>query len=132
MPRATPEWQGRTDDTPAPPRVKLRVLEAYQGRCHWSGRKIMPGDEWDVDHVMALINGGKNVESNLAPILRGKPHKEKTALDVAIKAKTARMRQKHLGVFPASRAKLRSRGFDQTRFTRRGEIMPAGQNSEGD
>lgn len=116
MARQVEEWIGKTDDTPAPPRVRLRVFERYNGRCHWSGQKIMPGDEWDLDHVVALINGGRNSENNLAPILRGKPHKEKTAADVAEKAKVARLKAKHLGIFPRSKAKIRSAGFSKTRL----------------
>lgn len=115
MARAVEEWIGKTDDTQAPTRVRLRVFEAYNGRCHWSGRKIKPGDAWDCDHVIAIINGGENRETNLAPILRGKPHKEKTAADVAEKSKVARMRAKHLGIHPASKAKIRSRGFPSSR-----------------
>ena len=111
--RSVPEWVGKTDDTKPPPRVKLRIFDAYGGKCHWSGSKIMAGDEWDADHVVALVNGGKNRESNLAPILRGKPHKEKTAQDVAIKSKTARIKAKHIGAWPKPRGngKLQSRGF---------------------
>lgn len=111
MPRTVVEWIGSTPDTPAPPRVRARIFEAHNGRCHRTGRKIMPGDAWDLDHVKALINGGENRESNLAPILAGKPHKEKTAEDVAEKAKVARMRAKHLRIYPASPFKIRSRGF---------------------
>lgn len=124
MAREVPEWIGKSADTAIPPRVKLRVFEAYGGRCHWSGQKIKPGDEWDADHVIALINGGQNRETNLAPILRGKPHKEKTAQDVAEKSKVARMRQKHLGIFPKARAKIQSRGFSSTR------LWPANTNPE--
>lgn len=94
--RSVEEWIGKTDDTPAPPRVRLRVFERYEGVCHWSGRKIRPGDAWDADHVIAIINGGENRESNLAPILRGKSHKEKTAQDLAEKSKTYERRKKHL------------------------------------
>lgn len=115
MPRAVKPWEGKTDDQAPPPRVRDRVLEKYNRTCHWSGRPIGPGDEWDCDHVIAIINGGKNIESNLAPILRGKPHKEKTDQDLAIKRKTTRIRQKHNGTYPESRAKLRSRGFQNTR-----------------
>lgn len=97
MSRAVEEWVGKDDNTPVPPRVRLRVFEAHGGRCWISGIKIRPGDPWDSDHVLALINGGANRESNLAPALRSK-HREKTAEDVAIKAKTARTRQKHLGI----------------------------------
>lgn len=96
--RTLPEWIGKTPDSPVPPRVRVRVFERHGGVCHWTGRKIMPGDRWDVDHVKALINGGQNRESNLAPILRGKPHKEKTKRDVKIKSRTSDMRKKHLGL----------------------------------
>ena len=111
--RAVPEWIGATPNTPVPDRVKVRVFAKYDGRCHWTGKRIMPGDSWDVDHVIALINGGLNVESNLAPILRGKAHKEKTAHDVAIKSKTYRMRAKHLGLMKPKR-KIPSRPFPKT------------------
>jgi 5-methylcytosine-specific restriction protein A len=58
----------------------------------------MPGQKWDCDHILALVNGGEHRERNLAPILAGKVHREKTAEDVKIKSKTARMRAKHLGL----------------------------------
>lgn len=108
--RELPEWIGATPDSPIPDRVKVRVFTRYEGRCHWTGKRIMPGDHWDADHVIALINGGENREANLAPILRGKAHKEKTAQDVAIKSKTYRMRAKHLGLMKPKR-KIASRGF---------------------
>lgn len=63
---------------------------------------------------MALINGGQHRESNLAPALR-EVHREKTADDVAIKSKTARMRAKHLGVWPKSKATIQGGGFRRTR-----------------
>jgi 5-methylcytosine-specific restriction endonuclease McrA len=77
--------------------VKLRVFEAHEGRCHISGAKIMPGMQWHCDHVIPLIEGGGNRESNLAPALV-QCHKRKTASEVARKAKANRLRQKHLGI----------------------------------
>nr|WP_281411566.1 hypothetical protein [Enterovirga sp. DB1703] len=62
-----------------------------------SGRKIMPGDAWDLDHKVALANGGRHAEDNLAPALRDK-HREKTARDVAEKSRVASVRKKHLGI----------------------------------
>jgi 5-methylcytosine-specific restriction endonuclease McrA len=112
--REVPEWRGKTPDTPAPARVRLRVFEAHGGRCYLTGRKIMPGDVWELDHKVALINGGLNVESNLAPALKA-AHREKTNADVAEKAKVARVRMKHLGIFPKSKRPLRSRGFSPSR-----------------
>lgn len=103
MARTIPEWIGKTDDSAIPPRVRLRVLERYNKICHWSKREIRPGDNWDCDHVIALCNGGENRESNLAPILKGKPHKQKTAKDVALKSKAYRKKLKHTGIKKKSR-----------------------------
>lgn len=117
MSRAVPEWIGKDDNTPIPPRVRLRVLLAHGGRCYRSGRKIMPGDKWQIDHVRALINDGENRESNLAPILDD-AHKAKTRADVDEKSKTYRMAAKNNGTWPKSRTKIPSRGFSPTRATR--------------
>lgn len=125
MPRSLPEWIGKTEDTPVPPRVKLRVFERCQGRCHISGRKIMPGDLWDMDHVVALCNwtgeGHGNRESNLAPALRDK-HREKTKADVAEKAVSYRKRSKHIGAKAPSRRPIP--GSKATRFKKKisGEV----------
>ena len=109
MARTTPEWRGKSDDARIPPRVRLRVFERHEGKCALSGRKILPGDAWDLDHITALINGGEHVESNLQPVLRDE-HRRKTAKDVAEKAKVARTRAKHIGaVEPASN--IKSPGF---------------------
>lgn len=101
--RAVPEWIGATPDTKVPDRVKIRVFEKFNGICHRSGIKIRPGDHWDADHVIALTNWRAtaeaphgNRESNLAPILAGKPHKDKTAEDVAEKAEVYEIKRKHL------------------------------------
>lgn len=110
--RAVKDWQGRTPDTRPPPHVRLRIFERYHGICHWSKREIRPGEAWDVDHVVALTNGGENRERNMAPILRGKPHKEKTAADVAEKSKVYRKRASHLGLKPSGQ-KIKSRGFEK-------------------
>lgn len=112
MTRSVPEWRGRTPDTPAPPRVRLRVFDAHGGICHLTGIKIRPGDKWDLDHIQALCNGGENKESNLAPALRD-AHKEKTAEDLAQKAKDRRVRAKHIGAAPKKR-KIPYRKFDGT------------------
>ena len=97
MSRKTPEWIGKTDDTSAPPRVRLRVFEAHSGKCYLTGLKITPADKWEMDHKIALINGGENREDNLAPALV-KAHRQKTNQDVKIKARDTRIRQKHIGI----------------------------------
>ena len=97
MTRATPEWIGKTPDSAIPPRVRLRVFEAYGGICALSARKICPADKWECDHRIALANGGEHRESNLQPVL-AEAHREKTREDVRTKAKIARVRKKHLGL----------------------------------
>lgn len=120
MARAVPEWIGKTDDSKVPPRVRLRIFEREGGKCHLSGRRIMPGDLWDLDHGKALINGGEHRESNLFPALRDK-HREKTREDVAEKAVTARVKAKHIGIRPPSQ--MRSAGF-QPRQRQRSATRP--------
>lgn len=107
MSRSVAEWIGKTDDAAIPPRVRLRVFNRHGGICHLSGRRIRAGEAWDLDHLVALCNGGEHRESNLAPALHDK-HQEKTKADVAEKSVTARIRAKHLGIkkpssFPGSR-----------------------------
>lgn len=115
MTRSVPEWIGKTDDTKVPDHVKLRVFEAHGGICHISKRKIAAGEPWDVDHVIALCNGGENRESNLAPALRDK-HREKTAADVKQKSDDRRRRSKQLGI---KTAKSVIPGSRQSRFKKK-------------
>lgn len=107
MARSIPEWIGKTDDTPVPDRVKLRVFEKYGGRCYLSGEKIWLGHKWEIEHVIALSAGGQNREGNLAPVLK-EHHQEKTRSDMKFKAKSYRIRKRNAGIrkksrFPGSR-----------------------------
>jgi 5-methylcytosine-specific restriction protein A len=111
MSRAVEEWIGFDANAPIPKRVKLRVLLAYGGKCYRTGHKFRPGDKIEFDHIKALCNGGENRESNLAPILGGKVHQEKTREDVSERVKTDRMRAKNLGLWPPPARKIASRGF---------------------
>lgn len=97
MSRSVEEWRGKTDDAKIPNRVRLRIFERCGGWCHISGRRIMAGELWELDHVVALVNGGHHCESNLTPALRDK-HREKTAEDVAEKSVTRRKRAKYIGI----------------------------------
>jgi 5-methylcytosine-specific restriction endonuclease McrA len=95
--RSIPEWKGKTDDTPVPPRVRLRVFNRFGGVCYLSGKAIRPGDKWEIEHVIALSNGGEHRESNMAPALVV-PHRAKTKQDRKLKAKVDRVRKRHLGI----------------------------------
>jgi len=109
--RSVPEWIAKHDDQAIPPRVKLRVWERCGGRCALSGRKLMPGDAYDFDHIKALANGGEHRELNLQLVSR-EAHKIKTAADVAEKSKVARIRAKHLGIWPKGQ-RIANRGFQR-------------------
>ena len=100
--REVVEWRGKTDDSAVPPRVKLRIFERHKGVCYLSGIKIRPGDAWELEHVVALCNGGTHSEDNLAPALVA-PHKVKTRADRRVKAKNDRVRKRHLGIRKPSR-----------------------------
>lgn len=95
--RSVPEWQGATPDTAIPRRVRARVFESAGGCCQICTRKLRPGDRWDCDHIVALANGGMHAESNLQ-VACGNCHKDKTARDVAEKARTHRIQARHAGI----------------------------------
>jgi 5-methylcytosine-specific restriction endonuclease McrA len=110
--RSVPLWEGSTPDAAVPTRVRLRIFERDGGRCALSGRKILPGDAWDLDHKKPLHLGGLHREDNLQVVSRD-AHREKSARELTAKAKADRIRAKHIGVFPPSKHKIRSRGFDR-------------------
>ena len=112
--RAVKEWMGKTPDSVPPPTVQARIFLRAKGFCHISGRKIGVGEKWQLEHVKALWAGGENRERNIRPAL-AEPHKEKTADENASRDKADRVRLKHLGVYPKSKAQLKSRGFSPTR-----------------
>ena len=111
--RQVPPWVGKTPDTPAPPRVRVRIFDAYDGICQCGcKRKIRAGEAWQLDHYVAIANGGANSELNMRPMLT-EHHKNKTVADVKQKSKTYRIRCRNLGV------KLR-----------KGKPMPCGRSSK--
>lgn len=95
--RSVKEWRGKTDDSPIPSRVRLRIFEKHNMVCYLSGRKIAPGDKWECEHILALSIGGEHAEYNLAPALVA-PHKIKTKADRALKKKNDRVRKRHIGI----------------------------------
>jgi 5-methylcytosine-specific restriction protein A len=116
--RKVKEWRGKSDDARVPPRVRLRIFLAHHGKCYLSGRPIHPGDQWDLEHKVALCNGGEHAEFNLAPALKA-PHKVKTGQDRKIKKRNDARRKKHIGIHKP-RTITRWRRFN-------GEIVIAGR-----
>lgn len=100
--RSVPEWVGATPDTPAPPRVRLRVWDREHGKCHRCTRKIPTGDAWVLEHRDAIINGGANAERNLC-LSCSWCVPAKNAEDAAVKSAVATKRKKHLGIKPKGR-----------------------------
>lgn len=110
MSRVVSEWIGASDDQAIPARVKIRVFDAFGGRCAVCTLTIAGKLRPAYDHAAAIINGGQNREKNLQ-LLCVPCHTVKTKTDVAKKSVTARKRAKHIGVelrkgrpMPGSRA----------------------------
>lgn len=110
MARELPLWVGKTHNAQVPPRVRLRIFLREDGKCWITGRKIRPGEKWELDHRIALINGGEHSEANLFPALAD-AHRAKTNDDVALKAKIARVAAKHNGAWPKSKNPIRGGSF---------------------
>ena len=73
----------------------LRIFQERGGVCAGPcERKLGPRDDWDVDHIIALENGGTDDDSNLQ-ILCDWCHKPKTAADHSLAGHGRRMATKH-------------------------------------
>lgn len=117
MARSTPEWVGKNPDTKIPPRVSKRIFDRAKGICHCCNLQIkVPFETWEADHKIALINGGENRESNLAPA-HSHCHIKKTKTDVREKAKVAAVRGKHIGTIRPS-SKLSGRKSPKPEMTK--------------
>lgn len=97
MPRSTPEWIGKTDDAAVPPRVRLRVLEKNNRCCKGCGQSLH-GRPWTCDHIIALVNGGENRETNLQPLGTRCCNPAKNRSDVAEKSKSYDKRLANAGI----------------------------------
>lgn len=87
-----------------PPRsVKVRVRDRFNCICQCGCGVTIVGDKgWDTDHTRAIADGGENRETNLRPLLNA-CHKVKTAREAGVRAKTNRVRLKHLGLKKAKK-----------------------------
>lgn len=121
MARAVAEWIGRTPDSAIPDRVKDRVSQRVNDNCQRCVRRIGGKLQARFDHVIPLILGGENRETNLQ-LLCDECHAAKTRLDVKLKAKVARVRKRRLGIvaprkgrpMPGSRASGLRKRMDGT------------------
>ena len=107
MARSLPEWIGNTDDTPPPTRVKDRLCAKQKDLCAKCGCPLTTAQ---CDHIIPLILGGKNRETNLQ-MLCVACHVGKTRLDVKLKSKVASVRKKRLGLKKKSALSPEVRGI---------------------
>lgn len=73
---------------------RARIFEACGGRCAVCSRKLGPADDWDVDHAIALENGGTDDDGNLRVVCDW-CHTDKTAEDHALAGHGRRMATKN-------------------------------------
>ena len=91
--RSVPEWIGKTDNTPIPPRVKLRIYDRANGRCANCGNKVLPAE---YDHIERLKDGGENRERNIQLLCRP-CHSAKSSTERTEGAKVDSIKAKHIG-----------------------------------
>ena len=99
MTRTLQEWVGKNDDEKPPPRVLLRLIVHYDARCACCTRPIGGPILWQTDHIIAIINGGKNSESNLQPLCLT-CHQDKTGSDIREKSMIYAKKLKHYNIKP--------------------------------
>lgn len=66
-----------------------RIYARCEGRCASCGRKLLAGDDYEIDHRIALANGGTDDDDNLQIMCVG-CHILKTGDDVTEAAKGKR------------------------------------------
>lgn len=112
MARKRPEWIGRTDDTPVPAKVQERISRDQNDCCAKCGKPFGPHKDAkaNCDHIVPLRDGGENRQSNLQ-MLCNWCHVLKTAGEATSRAKTTRIRKKHLGIDAVKTNRWQSRGF---------------------
>lgn len=110
--RPVTEWSSDNPETMPPPRVRLRILRRYENKCGLTGIIIADGQQFDLDHVKPLEEGGEHTESNLMPVLR-LPHEIKTAAEKKRQAKADRQAKAAHRMKPEGANKIESKGFDR-------------------
>ena len=89
------EWVGRTPEAMPGQTVLLRLYNKQDGICACGCGQMMNlnRDKVDCDHIVALIDGGENRESNLQLLLNG-CHKAKTAAEATARSEERRHKAK--------------------------------------
>ena len=97
-------------------KTRAAVFLRANGHCEECKAKLKVG-EGEVDHILPDALGGEPTLEN-AKLLCRVCHAPKTADDIRRIRKADRMRDKHRGAWPKSRAKMPSRPFPSTREAR--------------
>lgn len=106
----------RTPDAKVPAHVRLRILRRFEGKCYLTKIIIADGQQFDLEHLKPLEEGGEHRESNLAPVLR-LAHEIKTAAERKRQAKADRVAKKAHGL-TAPKQKIQSAGFAKSEKSR--------------
>jgi 5-methylcytosine-specific restriction protein A len=72
-----------------------QIYAKHGGHCASCGRKLMAGEDYEIDHKIALANGGTDDDDNLQLLCEG-CHLIKTGGDVSDAAKGKRRYSKHV------------------------------------
>lgn len=104
---------------------RARVIERFNGKCASPGCSVV--DSLEIDHTIPLELGGADEDHNLRPLCTYH-HRMKTKLDVAMIAKSRRLRKREAGEkrrtkpipvrvnawAPKGSRKLQGRGFQKS------------------
>jgi len=93
---------------------RVRLFELHSGKCHICDQKVQVGEAWELEHIVPWELTRDDSDENVKPA-HFKCHKVKTADDVAAIRKADRVKAKHIGAWPEPRAKIKSRGFGNSR-----------------
>jgi len=93
---------------------RVRLFGLHGEKCHICSQKIQVGEAWELEHIVPWELTRDDSDENVKPA-HFKCHKVKTADDVAAIRKADRVKAKHIGAWPEPRAKIKSRGFGNSR-----------------
>lgn len=96
-------------------RERERLFRLHGGRCHLCGQPIVPGEAFDLEHVIPYELTRDESDENVKPahVHCHRGPGGKTADDIRGIRKADRARQKHQGLWPPPLRKLQSRGFQK-------------------
>jgi hypothetical protein len=91
--------------------MRVRIFDAAKGHCHLCKLPINApaGERWEVEHINPLWLGGKDDETNMAPV-HVDCHSVKSKAEAPVRAKTTRQRAAHIGA-KSEGPKIQSAGF---------------------